>query len=188
MPDPDRTSPVGYVTLLFGSEAEEQVRSHQARVASLAGVEPLAYRPHVTLTGHRTDAERIGAVMAEVATGTAPFPLRLHHVGVFPENRVVFLAPRVTDQLLRLRAALLSRLGPPANPFFAPDQWSPHCTIGSALPGDLLGAAAGLVIDGWEAIETTAVALGLVVEPDTWDTTVVPLAPAPGPRTRPSTP
>jgi 2'-5' RNA ligase len=177
MPEPGRTPPVGYVTLLFGSEAEERVRVHQARVASLADAEPLAYRPHVTLTGHRMEAERIGAAMADVASGTAPFPLRLHHVGVFPENRVVFLAPRVTDQLLRLRAALLARLGAPANPFFAPDQWSPHCTIAASLSQDQLGPAAAQVIDSWEAIETTAVALGLVVEPDTWDTTVAPFDP-----------
>ena len=166
-PEPDPTLPVAYVTLLFGSDAEERVRNCQERVAARIGVEPLAYRPHVTLTGHRMAAERLGAVMSDVAAELPSFPIRLHHVGVFPENRVVFLAPRVTDQLLSLRDALLARLGPPANPFFAPDQWSPHCTIAAALPGEQLGAAAGLVIDGWEAIETTAVALGLVVEPET---------------------
>jgi 2'-5' RNA ligase len=171
---PDATSPVGYVTLLFEPDAEERVRRHQTRVASLLGVEPLEYRPHVTLTGHRMEPQRLGTVMADVAGGIPPFPLRLHHVGVFPENRVVFLAPRVTGRLLRLRAALLARLGPPANPFFAPDQWSPHCTIAASLPAERIGAAVDVVLNDWTAVETTAVALGLVIEPDTRDTAVVP--------------
>src|SRR3954454_23072197 len=104
--DPDVA--VGYLTLLFEAEAEAEVRAIQRRVASLEGIEPEAYRPHITLTGHRLAVADLVARATAAVEGLDRFPVRLHHLALFPENRVLFLAPRITAPLLRLRETLLA--------------------------------------------------------------------------------
>jgi 2'-5' RNA ligase len=93
--------------------------------------------PHVSLAAglglatpsHVADLE--AAVRASL--NSAPSALVLDHVGVFPgQEQVVYLAPAVTNELLDWHGALwpaAQRALADPIAYYAPRNWTPHCTM-----------------------------------------------------------
>ncbi len=90
--------------------------------------------PHVSLAVFDDlDVESASAIVGSYSRQVAQFRLRFSSIGLFPgiEN-VLFLAPVVTVELLRLHEALhllLDANGIHGDPKYHPGSWVPHCTI-----------------------------------------------------------
>jgi hypothetical protein len=110
--------------------------------------------PHISLTAvdlepNPTPAlEEMTAILADFAAETAPIRSRFQAVAAFPtEQRVVYLAPVVTRQLLDAHDSFHARLDQariPSAAYYLPGAWIPHCTIAMQLPADRVGAACEL--------------------------------------------
>ena len=134
------------------------------------------HRPHITLAAYETDdIPALHACLAAFAATHAPFPLRLHALGVFPEARVLFLAPRVTRRLLMLHAALLEAVqATVATPLkyahnLGIESWTPHCTAAIAATNDALSQVFQQALESWEPLEVVVEGIGVVAPPATSD-------------------
>lgn len=57
-------------------------------------------------------------------------------VGIFPTNGTVFLAPIVTDELLKLHHSYhdyFKNFHDNPNSYYVPGKWVPHCTVANRL-------------------------------------------------------
>ncbi|MGE6348479.1 2'-5' RNA ligase family protein [Bacillus mycoides] len=99
----------------------------------LAGVEP-----HITLADHKEldvnlykkRLEEFLAFQENISTVTFP------SVGTFPTNGTIFLAPTITDELLRLHHSYhdyFKIFHDNSNSYYVPGKWVPHCTIANGL-------------------------------------------------------
>lgn len=116
-----------------------------------------AYRPHITLAAYEVDSPTTYVkVLKELANQTEQFPIQLDVLGVFPENGVVFYAPRMSSALLDLHRKTIqvthaiseSNL----SPFLQPNQWTPHVTIAARLSRDEVMTVVGACFDYWEPV------------------------------------
>ena len=107
-----------------------------------------SYRPHVSLGGCRDlrdAAQLLRALENLAAEQTAPMPVTLSHLGVFPsEEGVVFYGVTVTTPLLLLHRrfqGLFTAWALDWSPFYEPGNWVPHCTLAYGLSPDCLPEA-----------------------------------------------
>ncbi|MDA1676058.1 2'-5' RNA ligase family protein [Bacillus cereus group sp. TH152-1LC] len=104
----------------------------QNEITNIIGTNQLAgVEPHITLADyHELDVhlckgklEEFVAVQENMAEVTFP------SVGTFPTNGTIFLAPTITDELLKLHHSYHDYL----NSYYVPGKWVPHCTIANKL-------------------------------------------------------
>jgi 2'-5' RNA ligase len=144
-------APLAYAIEMYFDEATEAtVRNMWQSIAS-AGL-PSAmltggYRPHVTLAVYDTlRDDGWFASTLEVLAGVAPsVNLTLDSYGVFPTDEgALFLGVTVTSALLELHATLHSWFADyqaGLRGYYAPDKWTPHCTLGMGLSFEQMGTA-----------------------------------------------
>ncbi len=101
----------------------------------------MGIRPHISLVGWEGLApESVRHELADLAASTAPLTTRLGAVGTFPTDQgVVYLAPVVTTELVKLHEAFharLSSLGISSFDYYRPTSWIPHCTVAINLPAE----------------------------------------------------
>lgn len=159
------------VELLFDPATEAALTE---RLGALEPPSPLlgwGARPHVSLlVGAARPGLRAG--IEWLARQSAPTPVRLDAVGVFPGDAgVVFLAPVVTPALLALHEAAHEALAPALadpDPLYAPGRWVPHCTTTVGIPDAGLGAAVA-ACRSWLPVEgrLSSIALhAITLDPD----------------------
>ncbi|PGK81405.1 2'-5' RNA ligase family protein [Bacillus thuringiensis] len=99
----------------------------------LAGVEP-----HITIADYNEldvnlFIEKLkGFVAIQESMSAVTFP----SVGTFPTNGTIFLAPTVTDELLKLHHSYhdyFKNFHDNPNSYYVPGKWAPHCTIANHL-------------------------------------------------------
>ncbi|HDR8193291.1 MULTISPECIES: 2'-5' RNA ligase family protein [Bacillus] len=99
----------------------------------LAGVEP-----HITIADYNEldvnlFIEKLkGFVAIQESMSAVTFP----SVGTFPTNGTIFLAPTVTDELLKLHHSYhdyFKNFHDNPNSYYVPGKWVPHCTIANHL-------------------------------------------------------
>ena len=125
------------VVTYFDPATEARLSALRASLPPLAADEAreaLQVRPHVTLAGwEELDVAPFTTALQAYAARTAPLGVHLGAVGIFPGDLgVVFIAPRVTADLLGLHAGFHARLGAfgsGLNPHCTPDTWIPHSTV-----------------------------------------------------------
>jgi 2'-5' RNA ligase len=170
----ERSAPTIFFTLHFDTTTEDRIRNCWQRLthAGIAVPGLTGLRPHITLAAYETDAlAHYRTLLAEFVQTQTAFPIRFDYLGIFPESRVVFLAPRVTNQLTNVQAALVHRLaGPDCAPLkfaehLAPENWIPHCTVMADCPEEVLTAITGLLVQQWEPIGGMVTGIGIVVPP-----------------------
>ncbi|QWG27907.1 2'-5' RNA ligase family protein [Bacillus mycoides] len=99
----------------------------------LAGVEP-----HITLADYNEldvnlyteKLKEFVAFQENIAAVTFP------SVGTFPANGTIFLAPTITDELLRFHHSYhdyFKTFHDNPNSYYVPGKWVPHCTIANGL-------------------------------------------------------
>lgn len=99
----------------------------------LAGVEP-----HITLADYKEldvnlytkTLEEFVAFQENISAVTFPF------VGTFPTNGTIFLAPTITNELLRFHHSYhdyFKTFHDNPNSYYVSEKWVPHCTIANQL-------------------------------------------------------
>jgi 2'-5' RNA ligase len=106
-------------------------------------------RPHLSLAVcESVNLPAMCEWLERFATSTACFPLTFASLGVFATAApVVFLAPKVTPELLALHAGFFTNLKGTTQdcwPHYAPSQWVPHCTLAMRLARDQMERAVGI--------------------------------------------
>jgi 2'-5' RNA ligase len=91
-------------------------------------------QPHISLAVFDSiDCEIAQKVIKSFAKETNPLSVKLSFVGTFPtRENVVFIAPKVTTELLNIHLKLhekLSNKGIKSIEYYQPNNWIPHCTI-----------------------------------------------------------
>jgi 2'-5' RNA ligase len=129
-------------------------------------------RPHITLGGYNVDRpEDWDEPLRELAAARQPFPVLLHALGLFVEAGVVYLAPRISAELLTVRDDVLTffdqRSVVPRSPNFHPDRFNPHCTLVPQSTGDETIRAIEVCRRNWQAIDATATGLCMIAPPET---------------------
>jgi 2'-5' RNA ligase len=171
------------LTLRFDAATELAVRDLWARIAAagftVAGLH--GHRPHITLAAYDVDdVETARSILDDALREERSFPIRLHALGVFPEPRVVFLAPYVTDALFSLHAKILDRFAAHGHTLvydhLEHNDWIPHCTLCVDLPPQDVAPVVDLCIRTWQPITGTVEAVGLLVSPVTEDVAECALA------------
>ena len=142
---------MGFAVELHLDEASAAVvRSLWRRLAAAPiGAAPhgAGARPHVTLAvADGLDLPAAERLIADLARSTRPLPVTFSSLGVFATDpAVLFLAPVVTRELLRLHKQFHAHFGAVADrpwPYYAPGAWVPHCTLAERFPRASLGLAA----------------------------------------------
>jgi len=124
---------MGYAAALVLDEASAETISKLFE-ASGSRMLTLEAPPHVSLAVfEQVDTSRLIDVIGTLAGRVQSLRICFASIGIFPggEN-VVFLAPVVTDALLKLHADLhdlLVKAGLESDPYYLPGAWVPHCTI-----------------------------------------------------------
>ena len=111
--------------------------------AGLFAMRDSGNRPHVSLVIYRELDVALCANLLDVFTAThAPFALTIASLGIFHEGQiVVFLAPVASAALLDLHKevhALLQGTGAFPAPYYLPGRWTPHCSLATRVPADLI--------------------------------------------------
>ena len=137
------------VILYLDPTTEAEVQALWALLAEKeigAAIATMGIRPHISLTGvDNLDAQQVCAMLRTFAQGASPLTIKFGAVGTFPtEQGVVYLAPVVTPELLRLHEELgvrLADLGFSSHEYYRPGNWIPHCTVAiNVLPAGVPAA------------------------------------------------
>lgn len=136
------------ILLLFDAATDDAVREPWRGLdedSLVARVPADVMPPHLTIGAYADlDPAAVERALVSLAATTAPLPLSLSQIGLFPSTRVVvppepvvFCAPTITRALLdlhtRIHDALLATGAAPL-PYTAPDAWVPHCTLAYRFP------------------------------------------------------
>ena len=123
-------------------------------------------RPHVTLAvADSVDLPATHELLDSFARTAKPFSLSLASLGLFPcSERIAYLAPKVTPELLALHGRFFDRFSGVARGIwqhYAPATWVPHCTLAMGLlPEQLVPAVDACQAFGLPLI-CTVVEIGL---------------------------
>ncbi|MDA1601594.1 2'-5' RNA ligase family protein [Bacillus cereus] len=123
----------------FDCEFTNKITELQNEITNIIGTNQLAgVEPHITLADYNEldvhlyteKLEEFVAVQENMAAITFP------SVGIFPTNGTIFLAPTITDELLRLHHSYhdyFKTFHDNLNSYYVPEKWVPHCTIANRL-------------------------------------------------------
>ncbi|HHT7240054.1 MULTISPECIES: 2'-5' RNA ligase family protein [Bacillus] len=116
-----------------------KVRKLQNELMNIIGTNQLAgVEPHITLADYNEldvnlyteKLKEFVAFQENIAAATFP------SVRTFPTNRTIFLAPTITDELLRFHHSYhdyFKTFHDNSNSYYVPGKWVPHCTIANGL-------------------------------------------------------
>jgi 2'-5' RNA ligase len=124
-------------------------------------------RPHVSLAvADAVDLPATRLLLDGFAQSLNHFPISLAALGLFPSaERVAFLAPKITPDLLALHERLFVKFYIVARgmwPHYTPASWIPHCTLTVGLSSEQLVSAFDAVQSFGLPLDCTAVEIGLV--------------------------
>jgi hypothetical protein len=139
------------IELYFDPQTEARVRALWAGLSQAGLPSPLEisrYRPGLTMmVAPSFQRAPLIEALRELAFQQPVLPLTFSSLGVFPQSGALFLAPVVTEPLLRLHQAVWQRLcglATEARPNYAPGFWVPHCSLGFRLTPEQLRRASEL--------------------------------------------
>lgn len=116
-----------------------KIRELQSELTNIIGTNQLAgVEPHITLADYNEldvnlyteKLKEFVAFQENIAAVTFP------SVGTFPTNGTIFLAPTITDELLRLHHSYHDYFivfHDNLQSYYVPGKWVPHCTIANGL-------------------------------------------------------
>ncbi len=140
---------MGYaVELYFDPDSDLTVRRIWSGIADEFGLSTMLTnggKPHVSLAVCSDDLDHHSFLqeLPAFSKSLAPLEVQLGSVGTFPtEEGVVFLAPVVTSELLRIYERFriaFSRFGSCASAQYLPRNWVPHVTVATDLTGAEIG-------------------------------------------------
>ncbi|HEU0166045.1 MAG TPA: 2'-5' RNA ligase family protein [Thermomicrobiales bacterium] len=170
-------------TLRFDRDSERAVRAIRERV-NAAGIKlpgVTVHRPHITVAAYDVEDvdANISALTGAIRT-VPPFELGLDYLGVFPERRVAFLAPRPIPELRSLHQRIVDHFSGPDFPpmkweLLLPGRWVPHCTIAADLSPTDLTKVIDICHRSWTPVSGRVEAVGVLLPPAVEDSCEVRL-------------
>jgi len=124
-----------FFTFFFDPPTQMAVEALWSHIASTGLAHLTGHRPHVTLAAYESsDVATYQTLLRAFVQNRDPLPIKFLHLGVSPEQRSLYLAPKVSHELLHLHEDLLTYLHSPDRPpvkfdNLRPSQWLPHCTL-----------------------------------------------------------
>ncbi|WP_433773725.1 2'-5' RNA ligase family protein [Bacillus wiedmannii] len=115
------------------------IRELQNELANIIGSNQLAgVEPHITIADYNElDVNVYTEKLKDfVVTQENIAPVTFPSVGTFPTNETIFLAPTITDELLKLHHSYhdyFKIFHDNLNSYYVPGKWVPHCTIAIGL-------------------------------------------------------
>lgn len=136
------------------------------------GISPFMNRfenlsPHITLAVYTviSDIEEFKEQLKIYFDPIAPIRLRFDIVAIFPTSGTLFLAPTITDELQHVHRNYYKRLDKyniEASPYYSPDQWNPHCTLGTQLSREEVTKGMNHVVSDFKPMEGIIERISLV--------------------------
>lgn len=133
---------MGFAVILYlEPECEARMRAlwqALARAGISNAMAAAGLRPHITLAGFDGACpERLCEELWRLAARTPPLTVTFSGIGIFTTEEVLYLAPVVTMEMIKLRERLLpclAGLGVAQAEYYQPSYWVPHCTLAIGLP------------------------------------------------------
>ena len=146
-----------YVLAGYDDRTEKILAGMQNRlyVLGFSGVQTKNIPMHFTLGSYGTDQEEeLKARLTEVAEKNEVFSVSFNHIGLFrlPQNDVLFVAPEVSREMLRLKDRFMDS----KDPF----SWSPHTTL-LIDQAEIIQKAIPAVLDDFTPLEGKVAVLHL---------------------------
>ncbi|MBE5104941.1 2'-5' RNA ligase family protein [Bacillus thuringiensis] len=123
----------------FDSVFTNKIRELQNELTDIIGSNQLAgVEPHITIADYNElDVSLYTEKLKDFVVAQENFiAVTFPSVGTFPTNGTIFLAPTITDELLRLHHSYHNYFKTfHDNPmsYYVPGKWVPHCTIANGL-------------------------------------------------------
>ena len=160
------------IELYFDEDASAKVRQLWEQVGAIAPsmAERVHSQPHLSLAVlPQADLQVLPKVLDSIAQTESCFEVQFSSVGLFSAGGgVVFLAPVVTSQLLRLHQRVhqhLQEIGVEAVAYYQPQAWVPHCTLARELSPPEVLQAIEVTRNNQPFFKAKISALGLVEAP-----------------------
>jgi 2'-5' RNA ligase len=157
------------VEMYFDDTSTARIREMWNRLAGigLSSMVDCGARPHVSLAVcEQLDLHGASAILDAFSAGVPAFDISLASFGMFPgAEYVVFLAPKVTAQMLEWQARFHEVIPTAAGSMWAhytPPQWMPHCTLATRVPLERVGTAMESLRDFELPIPCRVTSLGIV--------------------------
>jgi hypothetical protein len=171
-----------FITLRFDAKTERAIATSLRRLAAEgiavsygSELPESRHRPHLTVAAFDTlDLGPYQSVLKSVAEQLRPISIRFHSLGIFVEKNVLYLAPRITLELLRLHQTFHTAFSGAQWPMLKYEwlgvgMWTPHCTLVPAGSVNDLLKGVELCADVWEPLEGRIEGVGILVPPATED-------------------
>jgi 2'-5' RNA ligase len=168
------------VNLIFDEHSEQEIKELWKTLFSEGVLSSLAekYRPHITIAAYESaNPSALSDIVSRIGERIKPAKISLSPIGCFPENGVLFLAPRVSRWLLDLHQFSLdliySRIS--ANlvyDYLVKDRWVPHVTLAKSMDERSLVQGFRVALLHWRPIEVNGIALTVRVHPSLADFSV----------------
>ncbi|MBE7106333.1 2'-5' RNA ligase family protein [Bacillus cereus] len=123
----------------FDRVSTYKIRELQSELTNIIGTNQLAgVEPHITLADYNElDVNLYTEKLKEfVAFQENIVAVTFPSVGTFPTNGTIFLAPIITNELLRFHHSYhdyFKTFHDNPNSYYVPGKWVPHCTIANQL-------------------------------------------------------
>lgn len=126
-------------------------------------------KPHITLAVYDEDFDDLQRFKDQVkafANGLGAFTLDLTNIGIFSRREsVLFIGPKVTEELLALHRKFHETMKAYEDfewPYYLPEQWVPHCTMGINLDGEKLLESVGIISGEFQPVTVKIESIGIV--------------------------
>ena len=140
------------VIMYFNAELEKTVRRIWDEMAA-AGISTncpvLEATPHLTLAMFdEADRDKLVEKAGSFAEKRKPIDVNFAYVGTFAtDSYIMFLAPTMSRELMEIHEGLHDALFGMENSseLYAPEKWSPHCTLTQRLEPEMLGSVVDIL-------------------------------------------
>ena len=132
------------IELYFDDESSRRIDTIRHLLESNNVTVDIGTLPHISLAGFTdvTDEDGLIGEITNFSKREMNLHLELSSIGIFPTSEsVIFLAPKVTQQLLAFHRDFLqfmSKYSTNLNIYYNDDLWVPHCTLGIHMSDDEL--------------------------------------------------
>ncbi|WP_028963144.1 2'-5' RNA ligase family protein [Sulfobacillus thermosulfidooxidans] len=157
------------IEVYFNKEPEQSIRDlwisieEMHPLTSLNAIE--GARPHISLAVCDVKTPHNVKQVLLRQRNLAPFPIRFDAVGCFPTTGTLFLSPVMSTPLWLIHediAWTLSQSGIELLPYYRPQQWTSHCSLGLNLYGTNMTTAFERIVQIFVSLSGKVTAIGII--------------------------
>jgi 2'-5' RNA ligase len=118
----------------------------------------LNYPPHFTFAIYDDiSVNQVIDVLSQVAKDLRQIEISFSEIRNFDANpKVVWIAPEDARELIKIHVDIHARIDPSlSRPYYRPNAWFPHCTLGTNVPQETQSRALSILEDSSESLSVT---------------------------------